>query len=167
MQYPSHDLERKYHIPRNSIIENTIWFMTRKKTAAMVQTSSHQTLVFNLRRENIRRTTATSADTTTTCAADFNSAVLPNIDFEKKFGIPCTPLDVTFDDTQKAALEKSFAAMISLLPSVPSFLSHSLSSVFPSCLFVCYAYYHAGSPLLSHFPQCTFSGRRSPVAFSL
>ena len=138
-------------------MENTVWFVTRKKTAAMVQTSSHQTLVFSLRRENIRKITATSAVTTTICAADFNSEVFPNIDFEKKFGIPLTSVTVAFGDTQKAVLEKSPAVMISL------FLSLFLPLTPPP--FVRYAYYHAGSllPLYPNSPQYAFL-RRSPVA---
>jgi len=126
----------------------------------MVQTSSHQTLVFSLRRENIRKITATSADTTIICAADFNSEVFPNIDFEKKFGIPFTSVTVAFGDTQKAVLEKSFVAMISL------FLSFPLSfSRFPPP-FVRYVYYHASPlpPFYPNFPQCAFPRRRSPVA---
>jgi len=143
-------------------MENTVWFVTRKKTAAMAQTSSHQTLVFSLRRENIRKITATSAVTTTICAADFNSDVFPNIDFEKKFGIPFTSVTVAFGDTQKAVLEKSFVGMVSLFLSLFPALFLPLTPPF-----VRYAYRII--TLVRFFPSIptphnVFPRRRSPVA---
>jgi len=141
-------------------MENTVWFVTRKKTAAMAQTSSHQTLVFSLRRENIRKITATSAVTTTICAADFNSDVFPNIDFEKKFGIPFTSVTVAFGDTQKAVLEKSFVGMVSLFLSLFPALFLPLTP--PFCP-LCVPYYHAGSllSLYPNSPQCVSKKEKS------